>query len=208
MAAEDQQRREAAGRCKRRAAIASRWLLGALAALGASALLYFLTGLTGWIAVACAIASAASLAAYFGRQDAAARWITEYARAQDCNALTGEFTAVLDVVARGALGGRARERLLDACRGWRDQIGQSGEWEAKQVASWTGFIRGQRRPLTDTFDPLGTVSRDWVAKLGRLEAATAFGHTEQWLKGQQPCDSALFSRGLRSNGQSPISASR
>jgi hypothetical protein len=64
MAAEDQQRREAAGRYKRRAAIASRWLFGALAALGASALLYFLTGLTGWIAVACAIASAASLAAY------------------------------------------------------------------------------------------------------------------------------------------------
>jgi hypothetical protein len=64
MAAEDQQRREAAGRYKRRAAIASRWLLGALAALGATALLYFLTGLTGWIAVACAIASAASLAAY------------------------------------------------------------------------------------------------------------------------------------------------
>ena len=79
---------------------------------------------------------------------------------------------------------RARERLLDACRGWRDQIGQSGEWEAKQVASWTEFIRGQRQPLTDTFPPLGTVSRDWVATLGRLEAATAFGHTEQWLKGR------------------------
>jgi hypothetical protein len=122
--------------------------------------------------------------ARFGRQDAAARWITEYAKAQDRNALTGEFTAVLDAVARGALGGRARERLLDACRGWRDQIGQSGEGEAKQVASWTGFIRGQRRPLTDTFDPLGPVSRDWVTKLGRLEAATAFGHTEQWLKGR------------------------
>ena len=122
--------------------------------------------------------------ARFGRHDAAACWITEYAKAQDCNALTGEFTVVLDAVARGALGGRAREFLLDACRGWRDQIGQSGAWEAKQVASWTGFIRGQRQPLTDTFDPLGTVSRDWVAKLSRLEAATAFGHTEQWLKGR------------------------
>jgi hypothetical protein len=64
MAAEDQQRREAARRFKRRAARALRWLLGSLAALGASALLYALTGLTGWIAVACAIASAASLAAY------------------------------------------------------------------------------------------------------------------------------------------------
>ena len=120
--------------------------------------------------------------ARFGRQDAAARWITEYAKAQDCNALTGEFTAVLDAVAQGALGGQARERLLDACRGWRDQIGQSGEQEAKQVASWTGFIRGQRRPLPDTFLSLRTVGRDWVATLGRLEAATAFGHTEQWLK--------------------------
>ena len=122
--------------------------------------------------------------ACFGRQDAAACWITEYAKAQDCNALTGEFTAVLDAVARGALGARARERLLDACRGWRDQIGQSSAWEAKQVASWTGFIRGQRRPLADTFGPLGTVSHDWAAKLGRLEAATGFGHTEQWLKGR------------------------
>jgi hypothetical protein len=64
MAAEDQQRREAARRFNRRAASALRWLLGSLAALGASALLYFLTGLTGWIAVACAIASAASLSAY------------------------------------------------------------------------------------------------------------------------------------------------
>jgi hypothetical protein len=122
--------------------------------------------------------------ARFGRPDAAARWITEYARAQDPHTLTGEFTAVLDAGARGALGGPARERLLDACRGWRDQIGPPGDREAEQVASWTGFIRGQRPPLTDTFHPLGTVSRDWAATLGRLAAATAFGHTEQWLKGR------------------------
>ncbi len=64
VAAEDQQRREAARRFKQQAASALRWLLGSLAALGASALLFFLTGLTGWIAVACAIASAASLAVY------------------------------------------------------------------------------------------------------------------------------------------------
>lgn len=64
MAAEDQQRREAAAQFRRHAAIASRWLLGSLAALGASALLYFVTGLTGWIATACAIATAAILAAY------------------------------------------------------------------------------------------------------------------------------------------------
>jgi len=120
--------------------------------------------------------------ARFGRQAAAADWIAEYAKAQDCNALTEEFTAVLDAVARGALGGQARDRLLDACRSWRDQIGQSGERVAKQVASWTQFIRGQRRPLADKFQPLGTVSRDWVATLGGLEATAAFAHTEQWLK--------------------------
>jgi len=122
--------------------------------------------------------------ARFGRQDAAAGWITEYARAQDRNALPGEFTAVLDAVARGALGGGARERLLDACRGWRDQAGPSGTGAAKQVASWTGFIGGQRRPLTDTFDALRAVSRDWVTMLGTLEAAAAFGHTERWLEGR------------------------
>jgi len=122
--------------------------------------------------------------ARFGRQDTAACWITEYARAQDCNALTGEFTAVLDAVARGALGGPAREHLLDACRGWRDQIRQSGPSEARQVASWTGFIDGQRKPLTETFDPLETVSHDWPAARGKLEAMTAFGHTEQWLQGR------------------------
>src|SRR5689334_10986148 len=122
--------------------------------------------------------------ARLGRQDAAASWITEYARAQDRNTLPGEFTAVLDAVARGALGGGARDRLLDACRGWRDQAGPSGTGAAKQVAIWTGFIGGQRRPLTDTFDALGTVSRDWVTMLGTLEAATAFGHTEQWLEGR------------------------
>src|SRR5690348_8018976 len=122
--------------------------------------------------------------ARFGRQDAAAGWITEYARAQDRNALPGEFTAVLDAVARGALGGGARERLLDACRDWRDQVGPSGTGAAKQVASWTGFIGGQRRPLTDTFDVLGAVSRDWVTMLGTLEAAVAFGHTERWLEGR------------------------
>jgi hypothetical protein len=117
-----------------------------------------------------------------GRQDAAACWITEYVKAQDCDALTGEFTAVLDAVARGALGRQAREHLLDACRGWQDQSGRSGAREAQQVASWTAFIRGQRRSLMGTFDSLEVVSRDWVANLGRLEAAAAFGHTEQWLK--------------------------
>jgi hypothetical protein len=64
MTAEDQQLREASGQLRRRAARASRWLLGSLAALGVSALLSVLTGLTGWIAAACAIASATSLAAY------------------------------------------------------------------------------------------------------------------------------------------------
>lgn len=118
----------------------------------------------------------------FGRQDAAARWIAEYAKAQDCNALTGEFAAVLDAVARGALGSPARGRLLEACQGWSDQIGRSGERQAQQVANWTAFIRGQRRPLTDTFDALGAASHDWASTLGRLEAAAAFGRTEQWLK--------------------------
>ncbi len=64
MAAEDQRRREAAERFKRGAVRALRWLLGSLAAFGVSALLHLLTGLTGWIAVACAISSVASLAAY------------------------------------------------------------------------------------------------------------------------------------------------
>jgi hypothetical protein len=127
--------------------------------------------------------------ARFGRQDAAACWIAEYAKAQDGNALTGEFTAVLDAVARGALGDPARERLLDACRGWRDQIGQSDEREARQVASWMEFIRGQRQPLTDTFGVLGTVSHDWVTTLGRLKAAAAFCHTEQWLQDRLSCAS-------------------
>jgi hypothetical protein len=122
--------------------------------------------------------------ARFGRQDTAACWITEHVKAQDGNALTGEFTAVLDAVARGALGRQTREHLLDACRGWRDQSERSGAGEAKQVASWTEFIRGQRRSLAGTFDSLGMVSRDWGAKVGRLEAAAAFGHTEQWLKDQ------------------------
>jgi len=64
IAAEDQRRREAAGRSQRRTITALRWLLGSLTAFCVSALLYFVTGLTGWIAVACAIASTASLAAY------------------------------------------------------------------------------------------------------------------------------------------------
>jgi hypothetical protein len=64
MTAEDRQRREAARRSRRSAVRASHWLLGSLAALCASALLYLLTGLTGWVAAACAIASAGSLAAW------------------------------------------------------------------------------------------------------------------------------------------------
>ena len=124
--------------------------------------------------------------ARFGRPGTAAGWITGYARAQDRDALPSGFTAVLDAVARGALGGGARERLLGACREWQDQAASSGTGTgtAKQVASWTGFIGGQRRPLMDTFDALGTVSRDWVTMLGALEAATAFGHTERWLEGR------------------------
>jgi len=62
--AEEKRRREEAGRFKRRAASALRWLLGSLAAFVVSLLLYLVTGLTGWIAVACAIASAVSLAVY------------------------------------------------------------------------------------------------------------------------------------------------
>jgi hypothetical protein len=134
--------------------------------------------------------------ARLGRPVAAAKWITEYARAQDPSALTGEFPAVLDAVARGALGGPARERLLGACRGWRDQAGESGGApgesggaseesggaQAQQVASWTEFIRRQRQSLTDTFPALRPVSHDWPATLGKLEAATAFGRTEQWCK--------------------------
>ena len=141
--------------------------------------------------------------ARFGRPAEAGRWITEYARAQDPSALTGEFPAVLDAVARGALGGPARECLLDACRGWRDQAGESagpaeesagpaeesggparesGGPRAQQVASWTEFVRRQRQSLTDTFPALRPVSRDWPATLGKLEAATAFGRTEQWCK--------------------------
>jgi hypothetical protein len=69
MAVENQRRREATARFDRRAARVSRWLFGSLAALGVSVLLYFLTGLTGWFAAACAIGSAACLAAY-----AFARW--------------------------------------------------------------------------------------------------------------------------------------
>lgn len=64
MSVEDQRRREAARRFSAQAANASRWLLGFLAALGVSVVLLLLTGLTGWIAVACAIGSAASAAAY------------------------------------------------------------------------------------------------------------------------------------------------
>jgi len=64
MAAQDQQRREAARQSAQRAAVALRWLLGSLTALVVTALLYFLTGLTGWIAAVCAIASVASGAAY------------------------------------------------------------------------------------------------------------------------------------------------
>jgi|SRR5579875_2960090 len=64
MAAEDQQNRVAAERFIAQVTKASRWLTGSLAALGVSALLYFLAGLTGWIAVVCAAASVASLAAY------------------------------------------------------------------------------------------------------------------------------------------------
>jgi hypothetical protein len=64
MEAEDQRRREAAGRSRERAMRALRWVLGSLAALGVSGLLFFVAGLSAWIVVACAIASAASLPAY------------------------------------------------------------------------------------------------------------------------------------------------
>ena len=64
MAAGDQRRRETAGQSRQRAATASRLTLGCLAAFCLAALLYFVAGLTGWIAFAFAIASTASLAAY------------------------------------------------------------------------------------------------------------------------------------------------
>jgi hypothetical protein len=122
--------------------------------------------------------------ARFGRPAAAARWISEYAKAQDPSALTSEFPAVLDAVAGGALGGLARDRFLEACHGWRDQAGESGGPEALRVASWTDFVRGKGQPLTDSFSELGPVSRDWATTLSKLEAATAFGRTEQWCKEQ------------------------
>lgn len=123
----------------------------------------------------------ALLLAWSGRREAAGAWIAEYATAHDGNALTGEFTAVLNVVAQGGLGAPARERLLSACRSWSGQPGQAAEREAEQVASWEKFVRKQRQPLTDTFHPLGANSEGWLAHLGNLEAAGAFSHTEQWL---------------------------
>jgi hypothetical protein len=61
MAAEDQRRRKAAEQSRWRALTALRCVLASMAALGVSALLYAVAGLTAWIPVACAIATAASL---------------------------------------------------------------------------------------------------------------------------------------------------
>jgi sulfopyruvate decarboxylase TPP-binding subunit len=62
--AEDQRRREAAEQSRRRAITGLRLVLGCMAALAVSALLYVVTGLTGWIVVVCSLATAASLPAY------------------------------------------------------------------------------------------------------------------------------------------------
>jgi hypothetical protein len=123
MAAEDQRRREAAKRFERRAARVSRWLFGSLAALGLSALLYFLAGLTGWFAVACAIASAVSLA------------VCAFARRQALSAAAMATPGPAPHVRQAVL----LTELDEACRGLLER-----ERRAIAEVISSGFYRGRQ----------------------------------------------------------------
>lgn len=125
MAAEEQRRRETAGQFKRRAARLARWLLGCLAALGVSALLYFLTGLTGWIVLACAIASAASLTAYV--------FVARQARSATAVAASGPAPGVHQAVLLTELDETCRELLEREQRAIAEVL-SAGIYQGRQEA--------------------------------------------------------------------------
>jgi hypothetical protein len=122
--------------------------------------------------------------ARYVRQNAAARWIYEYIRALDCRALTTDFTVVLDSVERGAFGGLARDDVRRVCTGWCEQLKQERELAGRQVANWRTFIETQRQSLKDEFDLLPKLyaGSDWSKKLDWLDAATAFGQMDRWVR--------------------------
>lgn len=118
------------------------------------------------------------------RQNAAARWMYEYIRALDCRSLTTDFAVVLDAVERGAFGRLARDDVRSACIGWCEQLKQERELTGRQVADWRAFIDNQRQNLNDEFDLLPKLysGSDWNKKLDWLDAATAFGQMDRWVR--------------------------
>jgi hypothetical protein len=171
MAAEDQHRREAAERFKRRAARALCWLLGSLVAFGASAVLSFVTGLTGWIAAACAIASVASLATY--------ALATRQERSALARATPGPVPSLRQAVLYTELDETCRESLQRAQRAIAEVL-SSGSYDGRPLA-WQADEATLRRNEWQVAVSLRTLSlrqaqHDAIPVLGNKTAGVLDGH--------------------------------
>jgi hypothetical protein len=188
MEADEQRRRERAARLRRHAVMTLRWLFGSLAAFGVSVVLSVLTGLTGWIAVACAIASAASLTAYAlaARQERSAPSVTA----------PGPAPSVYQAVLLTELDGNCRELLEREQRaiaqvissgiyGEREQARQAVEAQLRRI-EWQAAVTLRtltlRRAQHDAIPVLGNETAEVLdghrRHLGAAEAAAAAEVTE------------------------------
>ena len=133
------------------------------------------------------------------RDEACARWISQYTARQDPNRLPQEFTVVLDAVATGSLGPLVRPAVAGVLTGWLERAADNPEMVEDQVARWQQLLDGLRLALPDDRYPvLRTVSPSWPQLKAGYEGATvharAEGYFRQQFEGPVPVDPGLTGR--------------
>ncbi|MET8029445.1 hypothetical protein [Streptomyces avermitilis] len=106
------------------------------------------------------------------RKESAVRWLRHYLLAQDPTALGREFAVILESIAQGAFGLVGRDLLDRTLAGWRAQLMDSAETQAKQVQRWRDEIDTLRAPSAQAeFPRLAQVSPQWPQLDAALGAA-------------------------------------
>ncbi|MFI6011747.1 hypothetical protein ACIBAG_23515 [Streptomyces sp. NPDC051243] len=111
------------------------------------------------------------------RREAAVRWLRHYLIAQDPAALGREFAVILESIAQGAFGLAGRELLDSTLAGWREQLMDSADAQARQITRWREEIDSLAQPSAAAeFPRLAQVSPQWAqldSVLGRARAQQA-----------------------------------
>lgn len=129
------------------------------------------------------------LNARFERFGAADSWFREYFKDQTPQALSREFTVVLDAAMLGLLGEITYERVNRQCQAWFERLSAREDIVAQQVARWRTEIALLREPTSEAAGTslsrqcpvLASVSPDWPQITDSYSLATAFGRMKRVL---------------------------